>query len=188
MLANVNRDLLLYSLITIIIIAVLVIVGGTIIAIVKSCKQGNHSKRNAVLASVLCIVIAGFSWVLNMGWIRFIMTFMLIPFIHAIIFFLTNLFTAGYIPKSKKLRNMNIFFYITYLLFYILLPDGGDVGGMYVFFGLIHSDLFSNICNAISHAAILGHIVLLILQIIEVIKTKKSIVKKQESKTIPIDT
>ncbi len=180
MLANVNRDLLLYLLIAIIIIAVLVIVGGTIIAIVKSYKQDNNSKLNAILASLLCIVIAGSSWVLNMGWIRFIMTLMLIPFIHAIIFFLINLFTAGYIHKSKKLRNINIFFCLTYLLFYILLPDGGDVGEMYVFFGLIHSNLFSNICNAISSCALLGHIVLLILQIVEVIKIKKSIANEQK--------
>ncbi len=179
MLANVSRDLLLYLLIAIIIIAVLVIVGGTIIAIVKSYKQDN-SKLNAILASLLCIVIAGSSWVLNMGWIRFIMTFMLIPFIHAIIFFLINLFTAGYIHKSKKLRNINIFSCLTYLLFYILLPDGGDVGETYVFFGLVHSNLFSNICNAISGCALLGHIVLLILQIVEVIKVKKSIANEQK--------
>ena len=73
MLANVNRDILLYSLIAITIIAGLVIVGGTIIAIVKSYKQGNHSKRNAILTSLLCVVVAGFSWIFNMGWIRFIM-------------------------------------------------------------------------------------------------------------------
>ena len=184
MLANVNRDLLLYALIAIIIIAVLVIVGGTIIAIIKSYKQGNHSKRNAILASLLCIVVAGFSWVLNMGWIRFIMTFMLIPFIHAIIFFLINFFTAGYIHKSKKLRNINIFFCLTYLLFYILLPDGGDVGETYVFFGLIHSNLFSNICNAISSLAVFVHIVLFILQIIEIVKVKKSIANEQKNQTI----
>ena len=173
--ANVNRDILLYSLIAIITIAVLVILGGTTMAIVKSHKQGNHSKRNAILASLLCIAIAGFSWILNMGWIRFIMTFMLIPFIHAIIFFLINLITAGYIHKSKKIRNINIFFCLTYLLFYILLPDGGDAGEMYVFFGLIHSNLFSNICIKISGSALFGHIVLLILQIAEVITVKKSI-------------
>lgn len=184
MLANVNRDILLYSLIAITIIAGLVIVGGTIIAIVKSYKQGNHSKRNAILTSLLCVVVAGFSWIFNMGWIRFIMTFMLIPFIHAIIFFLINLFTACYIHKSKKLRNINISFCLTYLLFYILLPDGGDVGEMYVFFGLIHSNLFSSICNTISSLVVLAHIVLFILQIIEIVKTKKLIANEQKNQTI----
>ena len=56
--ANVNRDILLYSLIAIITIAVLVILGGTTMAIVKSHKQGNHGKRNVILASLLCIAIA----------------------------------------------------------------------------------------------------------------------------------
>lgn len=175
MLSDVNRSLLLYLLIAIIIIAVLVIVGGTIITIIKSYKQGIHSKWKAILITLLCIAIAAVSWIFNMGWLRFIMTFLLIPFIHAIIFFLVNLFSLKYIQKSKKLRNFYIMFCITYLLFYLLLPDAGDIGEMYVFFGLIQSNMFSYICNLISSVAIWGHIVILILQITEIIKIRKSI-------------
>ena len=184
MLSNVNRSLLLYLLIGIIIIAVLVIVGGTILAIIKAYRKGEHSKRKCIFLTLLCIAIAATSWIFNMGWIRFIMTFMLIPFIHAIIFFLINFFTASYIHKSKKLRHINIFFCFTYLLFYILLPDGGDVGEMYVFFGLIHSNLFSSICNTISSLAVFVHIVLFILQTIEIVKTKKLIANEQKNQTI----
>ena len=145
MLADINRTLLLYLLIGVIIIAVLVIVCGTIIAIIKACKKGEHNKRKDILLTLLCIAIAAASWIFNMGWIRFIMTFLLIPFIHAIVFFLVNLFSSKYIQKSKKSRNIYIMLCITYLLFYLLLPDGGDVGEMYVFFGLIHNNILSYI-------------------------------------------
>ena len=81
MLADINRTLLLYLLIGVIIIAVLVIVCGTIIAIIKACKKGEHNKRKDILLTLLCIAIAAASWIFNMGWIRFIMTFLLIPFL-----------------------------------------------------------------------------------------------------------
>ena len=184
MLSNVNRTLLLYLLIGIIIIAVFVIVGGTIIAIINAYRKGDRSKRKCIFLTLLCIAIAATSWIFNMGWIRFIMTFMLIPFIHAIIFFLINFFTASYIHKSKKLRNINIFFCLTYLLFYVLLPDGGDIGEMYVFFGLIHSNSFSSICSTISSLSVLVHIVLFILQIIEIVRIKKLIANEQKNQTI----
>lgn len=66
MLSDVNRSLLLYLLIGIIIIAVLVIVVGTIIAIIKSYKKGEHSKRKGILLTLLCIAIAATSWIFNM--------------------------------------------------------------------------------------------------------------------------
>ncbi len=172
MLSNVNRSLLLYLLIAIIVIAVLVIVIGTIITIIKSYRQGEHK---AVLVTLLCIAVAAVSWIFNMGWIRFIMTLLLIPFIHAVIFFLVNIFSAKYMQKSKKSRNIFIMFCVTYLLFYLLLPDIADIGEMYVFLGLIHNNTFSYICYSISLVAILVHIGLLILQITEIVKIRKSI-------------
>jgi len=62
---------------------------------------------------------------------------------------------------------------VTYILTYILLPDAGDYGGMYFFFGLIHSDLLSGIDLHISIIAFEVHFVLFILQIIYAVKIKK---------------
>jgi hypothetical protein len=60
--------------------------------------------------------------------------------------------------------------YHTYnLLGYLSLPDGGDVGPMYVFFGLIHNDIVANISYIISSISFIGNIVLFILQIVEII-------------------
>lgn len=174
MLTTVNRNILLYFLIAIIIIAVVVVLSGTIWAIIKSNREGNSIKIKVIITSVLCIVIAGVSWILNFGWIRFIMTFMLIPFIHAIVFFLINLFTSFHINKSNNLKLFNFLYCITYLLAYLFLPDGGDVGGMYVFFGLIHSDWFVDISGSISTFAFICNIVLSVLQIIYLLKARKT--------------
>lgn len=173
MLANVNRDLLLYLLIAVAIIGFVVVLSGTVWSIIKAYKKGNCNKVKMIIFTVLSIVIVTVSWFLNFGWIRFIMTFMLIPFIHSIIFFVTNLFTLKYREQSKKLRVVNNLFCFSYLAAYLLLPDGGDVGGMYVFFGLIHNELISNVCYFISGVLFLGNVVLFILQIIQIIQIKK---------------
>lgn len=137
-------------------------------------SKENRYKQKNILVSLLCIAVAAASWIFNMGWLRFFMTFLLIPFIHAIVFFLTNLFSANYIQKSKKSKDIYIAFCATYLLFNLLLPDGSDTGEMYVLFGLVHSDAISYICSVISLIAIAGHIVCLISQIIEIAKMRKT--------------
>lgn len=174
MLAKVPSNILLFLLILIFVIAVVAIVGGTIWAILKNRKNNSPSKKKMILLSILAIFIAAVSWILNMGWIRFIMTFMLIPFIHVIIFFFTNLIMASYVDKAKNIKILNLLFGMTYLLFYIFLPDAADYGEMYFFFGLIHSNLFSNIAYGVSSISFLGHIALFILQIIYVVKTRKT--------------
>ena len=45
---------------------------------------------------------------------------------------------------------------------------------MYLFFGLIHSDVLSGIANFISSIAVIGHIILFVMQIVEIRKIKKT--------------
>ena len=104
MLSNVPSNVLLLSLILIFVIAIVVIVGGTIWVILKDGKNNSSNKKKIILLSIFAIFAAAVSWILNMGWIRFVMTLMLIPFIHAIIFFLTNLFMASYADKAKNIK------------------------------------------------------------------------------------
>lgn len=157
----------------IIVITVPSIIGASVFTIVKAYKTEDYIKMKCMILTLLCMTIAAVSWLLNMGWLRFVMTYTLIPFVHAIIFFLANLFSAKYMQKSKKLKAIFIMFCITYLLSYLLLADGGDIGEMYVFFGLIHNNKIFYICNYLSGIAVFVHIVLLILQITEIAKIKK---------------
>jgi len=138
-------------------------------SIISTKKDRNNSKLKYNLISILFVIIAIVSWVFNMGWLRFIMTFLAVPIIHTIAFIIINSFSLSYIDKSVKLKRYVNLSYITYLLGYLSLPDGGDVGPMYVFFGLIHNDIVANISYIISSISFIGNIVLFILQIVEII-------------------
>lgn len=173
MLANVNNNLLIVLLLAVPCVFIAVILFYTINSVMKAKKNGEYIEVKMISLTILFMVISGTSWILNMGWIRFIFTFLLVPFVHAIIFFMINLRTAKYITKSRKLKLLSIIFCATYLLSYILLPDGGDVGGLYVFYGLIHSNLIAYICECICAFAIITHIVVFVLQIIEMSKIKR---------------
>ena len=170
MLANIPRELLWNSLIAISAIAVAV----TVLSIVKALTNSTPSYKKTVIAALISIAVAAASWVFNMGWIRFFMTFLLIPIVHAIVFLLSNLSFAKYTGKSSVMEKLNAFFIITYLISYLLMPDAGDIGEMYFFFGLIQSDNLSNIAFFVSNIAFICHIVLFVLQIIKINKIKQS--------------
>ena len=173
MLANVPGGILLSLLIVMPILSFAVIVCGSVWGFRKALENNGPGRKKAIVVSILSVVIAALSFVMNMGWIRFIMIFLMIPFIHAAIFFLTNLFVSFYAERSHKIRSFNLLFCITYLAAYIFLPDGADYGEMYFLFGLIHSNILSGIAYAVSSIAFLGNIVLFILQIIYVVKIKR---------------
>ena len=172
MLANVNKTLLLILCISILLIGIITGMVILVNSIMSSRKNGNKTKLKYTLTSFLCIIIAIISWFLNFGWLRFFLTFLAV---HTIAFIIINSFSLSYIDKSAGLKRYVILTYITYLVGYLLLPDGGDVGSMYVFFGLIHNDVVASISYNISSIVFIGNIVLLVLQIIERRKIKKKL-------------
>lgn len=173
MLANANKSLLLGLLVILCVIALAVLVGGVFWSVVKVKKAKSSNYKKVVIWTYLSIIIATASWVFNFGWLRFIMTIMLIPVIHGIVFFVANLIFGAYVDQSPKMKRLNIFFVITYIVYYVLIPDGGDYGVMYSFFGLIHSNTVSGVSYSISTIASLCHGVLFVMQIVQVRKIKK---------------
>lgn len=183
MLSNVPRELLSFLLNLIVVVMIVVIVGGTVWAIIKSIKKNSAEQRRVIILTWISLFVAALSWVLNIGWLRIIMTFLLAPFIHAIVFFAINFSVAKYVSQSPKIKKLNLFFIITYLLLYIFLPDGGDVGGLYLFFGLIHNDTLAYVGEFISSLAFVAHVVFLIMQVIEMGKTETGKNKKNNTET-----
>ena len=131
-----------------------------------------QNKKPLVL-SIICIIIATASLVLNMGWIRFGMIFMLIPIIQPILFLMTNLYASQFFVESPRLRIINFLFIITYLIFWVLLPDGGDIGPSYCLFNLVRNEVFTDVAFAVSWIVGTAHIVFFVLQIIQFVKFKK---------------
>lgn len=160
------------------ILSILSEIAVVILNIVKAVKSKDYTKVKHNVITILCMSVAAASWIFNMGWYRFIMTFIAIPFIHAIIFFFVNNFAASYIKESKLLKVLAIFSYISYIIGYIFLPDGGDIGGLYVFFGLVHNDAIADISFDISGYGFMANTIILVLQLIMSIRAKKLETKK----------
>lgn len=163
---------MLFGIVQFIAIIGLIILG--IAKLIKLIKKNNlvGNKKSLVL-SIICIIIATASLVLNMGWIRFGMIFMLIPIIQPILFLMTNLYASQFFVESPRLRIINFLFIITYLIFWVLLPDGGDIGPSYCLFNLVHNDDFTDVAFAVSWIVGTAHIVFFVLQIIQFVKIKK---------------
>lgn len=159
------------------ILALAVAVLGIVLLMVKN---KSFAQRCTIVASLFCVVIAGISWVFNMGWLRFIMTFLLIPFAHAILFLITVFSTVKYVDKSAKIKIINLLFMLTYLMFYVFLPDGGDVGGLYFFFGIIKNNILCDFAYYIASAAFAGNIVLFVLQLVAIRNFKRTNRKNDE--------
>ena len=144
-----------------------------IVKLIKLIKKNNLAKnKQPLFLSVICIFIATASVVLNMGWIRFGMIFMLIPIIQPILFLLTNLYASQFFGESPTLRIINYLFIITYLIFWVLLPDGDDMGPSYCLFNMVCNDDFTNVAFVVSGIAGATHIVFFVLQIIQFVKLK----------------
>lgn len=128
--------------------------------------------RKYNILSILFIMIVGLSWIMNMGWLRFLFV---IPIIfHIFIFYFSNnSYHKHANGKSKSMSYINWCNYATFLLFYVFLPDGGDTEDSFrVIFGLIKDEKFIDIAGSISYILFISNIMLIIIQIIYTQKVK----------------
>ncbi|MBR5307615.1 MAG: hypothetical protein IKU43_02505 [Clostridia bacterium] len=159
------------------------VVGLIIWAIASLIKaKRSYTKRVGILTAISVVIVIA-SWFLNFGLIRFAMTLSLIPVIHGIIYIVSNIIFSMYAEKLPRLVKTNILYIITYILPYIFLPDGGNVGEMYFFFGLVHSNFLAYIAYFASLLFALAHIALFILQIVFIVKIKR----KEKQEKIPTE-
>lgn len=174
----------------IIVIIVLLIFLGCLYVIIKKKITSNKNKVRFIqdlnstnkvkynILSILFIIIVGISWVMNLGWIRVIF---IIPMIfHAILFYFSNSSYHRNNDKiSKPMNLVNSAVYGTYLLFYILLPDGGDTeDSIRVFLGFIKNEMFVDIAAVISQLLLVANLILIIIQIIYTVKVKRELRNK----------
>lgn len=161
------------------VISSLAFVGVLIYAFVKGVlflvKEKFPGKKKAIILSLGLMPIAALSCFFNIGWLRFFLILSLTPVTHAIFFLFTNVLAAKHFEACPKIKRWNKVFMITYVVFYVFLPDGGDYGSMHFLFGLIHNDLLSGIAMGIAGCAVCIHIALLFAQVVEILKIKKSL-------------
>lgn len=124
---------------------------------------------------IMCILIVAASWILNIGWLRFILILLAVPFIHPVIFTVINAMAIPNVIYSARLKVYTLITDITYVLMYAFFPDGGDTGPMYVFFGLIKNDSAVHVLSIFSAVSLIVYIIFTTLQIIETVKTQKRV-------------
>ncbi len=179
-LENENGNSLIKLLIIMFLVAIVgsiaLILGRVVLAMVKAIKNSAPASKKVIFYTIGAIIIAAASWVLNFGLLRFLLTILMIPMIHGILFLFANIYFAKYTEKLPNMKKLNLLFIITYLIAYVFLPDVDEM----VFFGLIHNNIISYIASFISRIAGVGHIVLFILQIVKIKEIKKSISENNE--------
>ena len=141
-------------------------------AFIKAKKRADHAAIRWYAMTVMCIVLMIPSWILNMGWIRMVLTWLLLPVIHSFVFICINFKLANGLSTFKGYKKFLNLSCITYLLTYFLLPDVGDVGGAYMFFTLIKIEDSTVIIEWIALIVLIIHLVVLSLATTEIISNK----------------
>ena len=149
--------------------------------------RSDKSARLWYLITIFSVLLVCVSWIFNIGWYRIILIWSTIPFIHIVLFMLANFSAAKYFSKSKKIRIYTILSIASFISANLLFPDGGDIGGMYCFFGLIRNDLLATIAAYISMHCFFLNIVILILELVESVKCKRRSRIAVENEALPND-
>lgn len=132
----------------IIILVILVGIAVIVLNIIRSKRSGDYAKVKSSLIAVLCIIIAAVLWIIGLKWLdELVPSVVMMPFVHAIVFFFVNNFAAPYIKKSNTLKIFAILSYVLYITGYIFLP-------------------VLNVMNYVAFLALFGSIVILIAQLI----------------------
>ncbi len=129
--------------------------------------------------SASVILLVAMSFIMNMGWFRFVFVITGMFIAHPIIYYMANIHSIKYFSEDKWLRIVMIIQNITYPLYHILLPDAGDIGGSYMFFGKIRfanlsgiSLKLANKCTGLAFILMLVHLGCLIAQFVITYKIK----------------
>lgn len=141
---------------------------------VKMNKEiGNKAGNRYVLLTVLCLLLAGASWICNFGWLRVFLSWIGFPLFYGALFCFANCRAAARVAEKRTLKKYILLSSITYVIAYFGLLDFGDTGGAYVFFSLIRNDEIVYAATAVSLLSFVVNIVLLILEIVLASKRKK---------------
>lgn len=128
-------------------------------------------KIKMILWSLLSIAIVAASWFMNFGFIRLLCSVMMFPLAHAVIVFAMGVVASNY-SSYRKIRLYNLLFFVSYILSNILFPDADELSTR-MFFGLIENKFMCNLGEVLSIIFLVTHIILLMLQIIEIRRINK---------------
>ena len=148
----------------------IIFIWSLILCILKVKNTKFEGKKNVVIVSVASIVVFAASWIMNMGWMRFIMTLLSVPLIYAAIFFTVNIVAGKYFKSSPILKWCNILYVLTFIAANVLYPDVAGtvkgVGDTYFLFGYIRNSQSFETVQQLANILIVVHAVLFVVQLV----------------------
>ncbi len=130
------------------------------------------SPRAYKLDSVFFCVVALMSWVLNFGYYRMLLSFVLFPLVHSAAFLFVSFKSAKYLSASPRLKLLNLLYAATFMLPHLLLPDSAD-DGVYLLMSSISVDKLTVFFSLLALAAFVGNVVLFFLCLAQIKQTQK---------------
>ena len=132
------------------------------------------TKLKINLLSFILVLIMLASWILNMGLLRFGLTFYLVPLTLPILFIISNNISCKYFPTSKWIKIVTLISIITFLPPHLLVADIGDIGKLYLCFGLIVSNEVAFFTMPIGITLFFINVVAIVCQLIMAIVLKSA--------------
>ena len=123
----------------------------------------NKNRMHTILymvISIICIIIGYLARYYNPGWLFIILGPLLLQ--HGGIFTVANYMLSKKTEGSVLAKILFIFSCLTFIAFYILMPDGGDTGGGYAVFQTIRDETLLNMMGSIGFFCFIINIVLII--------------------------
>lgn len=107
-------------------------------ALCKTKKEYSPGSRIAwSVISLLCVAIVVLSFMSNIGWARLIIATFVIPLLQPLFLLVVTVVTSAYNKFSAGLTVVTVCSHVFFVGSNLLLPDAGEIGGEYMFFGLI---------------------------------------------------
>lgn len=184
---NIPVKYLVYGAVAAFAVCFIMFIWSLLLCIFKTKSLKFDGKKNAVIVSICCVVVALASWVLNIGWLRFVLSIMLVPLIYGAMFLTTNVFAAKYSKKSTLLKWCNLLYMATYILANVLYPDVSGtvegVGDVYFLFGLVKNTSYTITIQNVAGVIVILHGLLFIVQLVLICMSKNTdedvVVKKE---------
>ena len=139
----------------------------------KTGVQQTEETKEYKLITFLFIGITVLSFLFTMGWIRFALIVCGIALIHTLFFLCANLRAACLLPAFPRLKIWIWLSGVTYFLPYWILPDAGDVGGAYLYFGLITDEKILDVLMILAPAVFFVNLLILTAEVIAVCRCKR---------------
>ena len=127
-------------------LALMAVLFGMILLIVTLRRRRSRAfaaRLCCTFSSLLCIAAAALSFAFNMGFVRIICLYLMVPLWYPALLLISSVIAA---PKAVHFGWIRLSLVLSHLFFLascILMPDGAEDGSTYAFFGLVDAGGFS---------------------------------------------